>query len=105
MVSKQCDGNRRIQGPKEYHLNERQVIMAVFANEVMGRDVVDSHNEKLGEITDLIIDKLSGSVTQIVVVLEGNLDPTLLPWDYRDGRMMIPIDDVARISNRIHLRK
>ena len=34
--------------------------MAVFANEVMGRDVVDSHNEKLGEITDLIIDKLSG---------------------------------------------
>ena len=45
--------------------------MAVFANEVMGRDVVDSHNEKLGEISDLVIDKLSGSVTQIVVILEG----------------------------------
>ena len=79
--------------------------MAVFANEVMGRDVVDSHNEKLGEISDLVIDKLSGSVTQIVVILEGNLDPTLLPWDYRDGRMIIPVDDVARISNRINLRK
>tara|TARA_B100000886_G_scaffold238049_1_gene166801 strand:- start:711 stop:1010 length:300 start_codon:yes stop_codon:yes gene_type:complete len=84
---------------------KRHDIMAVFANEVMGRDVVDSHNEKLGEISDLVIDKLSGSVTQIVVILEGNLDPTLLPWDYRDGRMMIPIDDVARIANRIHLRK
>ena len=79
--------------------------MAVFANEVMGRDVVDKHNEKLGEISDLIIDKLSGSVTQIIVILEANLDPTLLPWDYRDGRMTIPVDDVSRIANRIHLRK
>ncbi len=79
--------------------------MAVFANEVMGRDVVDKHNEKLGEISDLIIDKLSGSVTQIVVILEANLDPTLLPWDYRDGRMTIPVDDVSRIANRIHLKK
>ena len=76
--------------------------MAVFAKEVMGRDVVDSHNEKLGELSDLILDKLSGSVTQIVVTLEGNLDPSLLPWDYRDGRVTIPIDDVSRISNRIH---
>jgi len=79
--------------------------MAVFAKEVMGLDVVDSHNEKLGEVTDLVIDKLSGSITQIVVTLEANLEPSMLPWNYRDGRMNIPIDDVSRISNRIHLRK
>jgi sporulation protein YlmC with PRC-barrel domain len=79
--------------------------MAVFAKEVMGLDVVDSHNEKLGEVTDLVIDKLSGSITQIVVILEANLDPSMLPWNFRDGRMNIPIDDVSRISNRIHLRK
>ena len=79
--------------------------MAVFAKEVMGLDVVDSHNEKLGEVTDLVIDKLSGSITQIVVILEANLDPSMLPWNFRDGRMDIPIDDVSRISNRIHLRK
>jgi len=79
--------------------------MAVFAKEVMGLDVVDSHNEKLGEVTDLVIDKLSGSITQIVVNLEDNLEPSMLPWNYRDGRMNIPIDDVSRISNRIHLRK
>ena len=79
--------------------------MAVFAKEVMGRDVVDLHNEKLGEISDLVIDKLSGSVTQIVVTLEANLDPSMLPWDFRDGRMNIPIDDVSRISSKIHLRK
>ena len=69
--------------------------MAVFAKEVMGRDVVDSHNEKLGEITDLVIDKLSGSVTQIVVILDATLDPSMLPWDFQDGRMTIPIDDVS----------
>ena len=79
--------------------------MAVFAKEVMGLDFVDSHNEKLGEVTDLVIDKLSGSITQIVVNLEANLEPSMLPWNYRDGRMNIPIDDVSRISNRIHLRK
>tara|TARA_B100000965_G_scaffold145724_1_gene121470 strand:- start:8129 stop:8368 length:240 start_codon:yes stop_codon:yes gene_type:complete len=79
--------------------------MAVFAKEVMGLEVVDSHNEKLGEVTDLVIDKLSGSITQIVVLLEANLEPSMLPWNYRDGRMNIPIDDVSRISNRIHLRK
>ncbi|MED6338311.1 MAG: PRC-barrel domain-containing protein [Candidatus Thermoplasmatota archaeon] len=79
--------------------------MAVFAKEVMGLDVVDSHNEKLGEVTDLVIDKLSGSITQIVVILEANLEPSMLPWNFRDGRMNIPIDDVSRISNRIHLRK
>ena len=79
--------------------------MAVFAKEVMGLDVVDSHNEKLGEVTDLVIDKSSGSITQIVVILEANLEPSMLPWNYRDGRMNIPIDDVSRISNRIHLRK
>ena len=79
--------------------------MAVFAKEVMGLDVVDSHNEKLGEVSDLVIDKLSGSITQIVVTLETNLEPSMLPWNYRDGRMNIPIDDVSRISNRIHLRK
>ena len=79
--------------------------MAVFSKEVMGLDVVDSHNEKLGEVTDLVIDKLSGSITQIVVILEANLDPSMLPWNFRDGRMNIPIDDVSRISNRIHLRK
>ena len=53
--------------------------MAVFAKEVMGLDVVDSHNEKLGEVTDLVIDKLSGSITQIVVNLEDNLEPSMLP--------------------------
>ena len=79
--------------------------MAIFSNEIFGRDVVDSHNEKLGEIRDFVIDKLSGSVTQIVVKLGANLDPGMLPWEYHNGLLNIPIDDVSRISNRIHLRK
>tara|TARA_B100001250_G_C19811618_1_gene795954 strand:- start:1652 stop:1891 length:240 start_codon:yes stop_codon:yes gene_type:complete len=79
--------------------------MAIFAKEVIGKEVVDSHNEKLGKLADFIIDKLSGSVTQIVVILEENLDPNLLPWDCENGRVSIPIDDVSRISARIHLKK
>ena len=79
--------------------------MAIFANEIFGRDVVDSHNEKLGEIRDFVIDKSSGSVTQIVVKPEANLDTGMLPWECLNGLLYIPIDDVSRISNRIHLRK
>ena len=47
--------------------------MAIFSREIIGREVVDAHNEKLGLLTDLIIDKQSGSVTIAVVKLESNL--------------------------------
>ena len=58
--------------------------MAIFAREIIGREVVDAHNEKLGLLTDLIIDKQSGSVTVAVVKLESNLDPNLLPWELKN---------------------
>ena len=79
--------------------------MAIFAREIIGREVVDAHNEKLGLLTDLIIDKQSGSVTIAVVKLESNLDPNLLPWEHEKGAVRIPIDDVSRISRQIHLKR
>ena len=79
--------------------------MAVFAREIVGRQVVDSHSQLLGTLRDIVFDKQSGSVLGIRVKIEENLDPTALPWDMNEGLMEIPIDEVARIASKIHLKR
>lgn len=79
--------------------------MAVFAREIVGRQVVDSHSQLLGILRDIVFDKQSGSVSSIRVRIEENLDPTALPWEMNDGLMEIPVDEVARIASKIHLKR
>ena len=79
--------------------------MAIFTRELIGRDVVDSHHEKLGSLTDMIFDVQSGSITTIIVTLENNLDPSLLPWDNDGNKVKIPVDDVSRFAKMVHLKK
>ena len=79
--------------------------MAVFAREIVGRQVVDSHSQVLGILRDMVFDKQSGSVSSIRVKIEENLDPTALPWEMDEGLMEIPVDEVARIASKIHLKR
>tara|TARA_B100001094_G_C18163044_1_gene790463 strand:- start:135 stop:374 length:240 start_codon:yes stop_codon:yes gene_type:complete len=79
--------------------------MAVFAREIVGRQVVDSHSQLLGILRDIVFDKQSGSVSSIRVKIEENLDPTALPWEMNEGLMEIPVDEVARIASKIHLKR
>ena len=79
--------------------------MAVFAREIVGRQVVDSHSQVLGILRDIVFDKQSGSVSSIRVKIEENLDPTALPWEMNEGLMEIPVDEVARIASKIHLKR
>tara|TARA_Y100000768_G_scaffold361393_1_gene319420 strand:- start:131 stop:370 length:240 start_codon:yes stop_codon:yes gene_type:complete len=79
--------------------------MAVFAREIIGRQVIDSHSQLLGHLRDIVFDKQSGSVSSIRVKIEENLDPTALPWDMNEGLMEIPVDEVARIASKIHLKR
>ncbi|MGY8727833.1 MAG: PRC-barrel domain-containing protein [Candidatus Poseidoniales archaeon] len=79
--------------------------MAVFAREVIGREVVDSHSQLLGTLLDIVFDKQSGSISGIRVKVEENLDPTVLPWEMADGLMEIPVDEVARIASKVHLKR
>ena len=79
--------------------------MAVFAREIVGRQVVDSHSQVLGILRDIIFDKQSGSVSSIRVKIEENLDPTALPWEMNEGLMEIPVDEVARIASKVHLKR
>ena len=79
--------------------------MAVFAREIVGRQVVDSHSQVLGILRDIVFDKQSGSVSSIRVKIEENLDPTALPWEMDEGLMEIPVDEVARIASKVHLKR
>ena len=79
--------------------------MAVFAREIVGRQVVDSHSQLLGSLRDIVFDKQSGSVSSIRVKIEENLDPSALPWEMKEGLMEIPVDEVARIASKIHLKR
>ena len=77
--------------------------MAIFARELIGKDVVDSHNETLGKMTDIVFDVQSGSITTIIVTIEGDLNPTLLTWEHENGKVKVPVNDVSRFSKKIHL--
>ena len=79
--------------------------MAVFAREIVGRQVVDSHSQLLGSLRDIVFDKQSGSVSSIRVKIEETLDPSALPWEMNEGLMEIPVDEVARIASKIHLKR
>jgi len=79
--------------------------MAVFAREIIGREVVDSQSVLLGTLRDIVFDKQSGSISAIRVKVEQDIDPTVLPWEMIEGLMQIPVDEVSRIASRVHLKR
>lgn len=79
--------------------------MAIFAKDIIGRDVVGRQDERLGELKDVVFDKATGSVMSIRVRIESDIDPSKLPWSMDDGLMEIPIDDISRIATKIHLKR
>ena len=52
--------------------------MAIFAREIIGRDVVDSHLERLGELRDLVFDSPTGTIIALKVAIEADIDPSCL---------------------------
>ena len=79
--------------------------MAIFAKDIIGRDVVGRQDERLGELKDVVLDKATGSVMSIRVRIEDDIDPSKLPWSMDDGLMEIPIEDISRIATKIHLKR
>ena len=79
--------------------------MAIFAKDIIGRDVVGRQDERLGELKDVVFDKATGSVMSIRVRIEDDIDPSKLPWSMNDGLMEIPIEDISRTATKIHLKR
>ena len=79
--------------------------MAIFAREIIGRDVVDSHQERLGELKDVVFDTSTGSILALRVKIEHDIDVSKLPWSMLDGLLQIPVEEISRIATKIHLKR
>ena len=79
--------------------------MASFGKEFVGRQVLDSSGDCLGTLEDLVIDLKNGLVTDLLVILENDIDPEKLPWPTNRGVCRVPSEEVTKISARIHLRR
>ena len=79
--------------------------MAVFAREIVGREVINPQSELLGILRDIVFDKQSGSISALRVELEPNLDSSAFPRELQDGLIHIPVDEVARVASKVHLKR
>jgi sporulation protein YlmC with PRC-barrel domain len=80
-------------------------FVAIFAKDIIGRDVVGRQDERLGELKDVAFDTATGSVMSVRVRIEADIDPSKLPWSMVDGLIEIPVEDISRIATKIHLKR
>ena len=78
---------------------------ATFGREILGRDVVDQASDKLGVLADFKIDMSSGRITALLVVLENDLDPAMLPWPTVEGLLFVPVEEIAEVGVNIQLTR
>ena len=76
-----------------------------FGREILGRDVVDQAADKLGVLADFRIDMATGSITALLVALEADLDPAMLPWPTIEGLLSVPIEEIAEVGVNIQLSR
>ena len=76
-----------------------------FGREILGRNVVDQASDKLGVLVDFRIDMSSGRITSILVNLENDLDPAMLPWPTIEGLLSVPVEEIAEVGVNIQLAR
>ncbi len=74
-----------------------------FGREILGRNVVDQASDKLGVLADFRIDMSTGRITALMVALENDLDPTMLPWPTVEGLLSVPVEEIAEVGVNIQL--
>jgi hypothetical protein len=46
-------------------------------------------------MADFRLDTDTGSIVSLLISIEPDIDPTLLPWPTVDGLISVPVEDVA----------
>lgn len=69
-----------------------------FGREILGRNVVDQASDKLGVLADFRIDMSTGRITALLVALENDLDPAMLPWPTVEGLLSVPVEEIAEVG-------
>ena len=80
-------------------------MRTTFGREILGRDVVDQAVDKLGALADYRIDMSTGRITALLVALEGDLDPAMLPWPTVEGLLSVPVEEVDGVGSSIQLSR
>ena len=80
-------------------------MSTTFGREILGREVIDESGDRLGHMADFRLDIDTGSIVSLLVSIEPDLDPTLLPWPTVDGLISVPVDDVAGIGASVQLAR
>ena len=80
-------------------------MSSTFSMEILRRKVVDVAGEVLGTLADFTIDSSNGNIVAILVALEPDLDPTVLPWPTEDGLIAIPADEIDKIGKNVQLSR
>ena len=76
-----------------------------FGREILGREGIDESGDRLGHMADFRLDTDTGSIVSILVSIEPDLDPTMLPWPTVDGLISVPVEDVAGIGASVQLAR
>ncbi|MAC97285.1 MAG: PRC-barrel domain-containing protein [Euryarchaeota archaeon] len=76
-----------------------------FGREILGRNVVDQASDQLGVLADFTIDMSSGRITALLVALENDLDPAMLPWPTIEGLLSVPVEEIAEVGVNIQLTR
>ena len=77
--------------------------MAIFGREILGNTVVDRTGEPMGVLTDIHVDLNTGFISELMVQVEADIDPAILPFEHEGRIVKIPGTAVARIAEKIHL--
>ena len=76
-----------------------------FGREILGRDVVDQASDKLGVLADFRSDMSSGRIIALLVALENDLDPAMLPWPTLEGLLSVPDEEITEVGVNIQLAR
>ena len=77
--------------------------MAIFGREILGNTVVDRTGEPMGVLTDIHVDLNTGLISELMVQVEADIDPAILPFEHEGRIVKIPGTAVTRIAEKIHL--
>ena len=56
-------------------------------------------------LADFTIDMSSGRITALLVALENDLEPAMLPWPTIEGLLSVPVEEIAEVGVNIQLTR
>ena len=68
-------------------------------------DVIDESGDKLGNLADFRLDSDSGEIVSLMVTIELDIDPALLPWPTVDGLISVPVGEASGVGSSIQLAR